>query len=162
MKIQSEGFETLMVLTEEKHQLLLNNLDFIIQDCIKAACIKEIWVNDIILAFEASGYRIVRDDTFSKVRMSIVAKKQDIFDVKQNGCNCYRCVGHRTKKPILASPEELFNMRADAMRESETKWIFESPDGGETVSRRPFGEYDTPQEQVKSKPFDKSQETLIR
>lgn len=28
------------------------------------------------------------------------------------------------------------------------KWIYESPDNGKTVYRRPFGDYNTPREKV--------------
>ena len=32
----------------------------------------------------------------------------------------------------------------------EQKYIYESPDGGETIYRRKFGDYDTPREQLDS------------
>ena len=30
-------------------------------------------------------------------------------------------------------------------------WIYESPDNGKTIYRRPFGDYDTPREKVTKK-----------
>ena len=40
------------------------------------------------------------------------------------------------------------------------KWIYESPDGGKTIYRRKFGDYDSPREQVidnrSSEPISKS------
>ena len=115
MKIKSEGFDNFFVVVDKKQELLLKNLDVVINECTDAGCITELWAIDIILAFEASGYRIVK---------------------------------------------------ATAMQESEIKWIYESPDGGKTIYRRPFGEHDTPREKIDRSQipriYDKTRESILR
>ena len=59
--MKSPGFDGLFLIGNPKHKLLLENLDIIIQDCGTASCITNIWACDIILAFEASGYKIIKD-----------------------------------------------------------------------------------------------------
>lgn len=119
--MKSNGFDDLFVIGNEKHKLLLENLDIVLNDYREAACITNIWANDIILAFEASGYRIIKD--------------------------------YFQKKPYLLNSEEDPNNK---------KWIYESPDNGKTVFRRPFGDPDAKREQIKPIQFDKTQESIIR
>ena len=41
-------------------------------------------------------------------------------------------------------------------------WIYESPDNGKTVFRRPFGDYDAPREKVVTQSYDKNRESILR
>lgn len=56
-------FPNLFVLGNPKYKLLVENMDIVINDLREAGCITEIWINDLIYAFEASGYKVVRDNS---------------------------------------------------------------------------------------------------
>jgi len=145
MKIKSEGFEDLFVVGNEKHKLLLKNLRETIE-ILNLMQIDELWASGIILAFEASGYRIVKDDAlFFRHYNSVLPIRTQCPD------SC----------PDRTVAEHLFRIRAATMQESETKWIYESPDNGKTVFRRPFGNYETPRELV-TPSYDKTKESIIR
>jgi len=146
MPIKSEGFEDLLVVGNKEHDLLLKNLSIVIADCKVAACITELWANDIILAFEASGYRIVKDESVShcKIRSHLITQFCNLDD---------------------KWPQDT-NTEFASVEDENAKWIYESPDKGRTIYRRPFGDHDTPREQIDRSQipriYDKTQESIIR
>ena len=155
MSIKSEGFDDFFVIGNEKHKLLLKNLDVVINDWVEDACITELWINEIILAFEASGYRIVEDYELA-CHQKFGNTKETKLIWKDNS----------EMENRLPTKKELFEIRATTMRESETKWIYESPDGGKTIYRRSFGDHDTPREKIDRsqipRVYDKTKESILR
>lgn len=170
MKIKNEGFEDLSVIGLGKHDLLLGNLGVVREDC--AGFIANVWANDIILAFKASGYRVVRDASLPLGRIVagngfVPLKRSQCPDscpddtigeekgenITPNACSC---------KTYNNSSECLFEMRCEATQGSDTKWIYESPDNGKTVFRRPFGDYESKRELVRTSTYDKTTESIIR
>ena len=61
-------------------------------------------------------------------------------------CLCNSCTEFRIKKKKL----------------TDVVWIYESPDNGKTVFRRPFGDYDAPREKVVTQSYDKNRESILR
>ncbi len=135
--MRSKSTENLLeVVYGKEHQILVKNLNKVVKDL--DISIDASWIRPITLAFEASGYMVIKDRFQNKC-----VTKDMPFTINLGG----------GKKTTL----------------NDEKWIYESPDNGKTVFRRPFGNPDAKREQIdvknipgRSVEFDKTNESILR
>ena len=132
----------------EKYKSLRDNIRTVINNCTEYHYTTGIWVCDIILAFKASGYRIVKDESLIRTQYP-------------DSCTDTHRDPDHPEDDYLDLADRL-DLVLNAEYESETKWIYESPDKGKTIFRRPFRDYDTKREQIKPILFDKARESILR
>jgi len=99
------------------------------------------YVEDIDDQAYAQGRKSSKDDLDSdeniKLRNEVFEKQKQLFEDAGDG-NMLKVA----KEIVYTKKNEALKLAEEIIEGQEGKWIYESPDGGKTVFRRPFSNYD--------------------